>query len=203
MKVLILAGGKGTRLSPLTDHRPKILTKIHGHPVLYWLLKIYQGHDIILSLGHMHKMVLRWCYDNDADIRFVVEKESLGTSGAIKHAAKFLTGDGMFCVVNGDTLHDMNLDDILETINYLDNLDVQAVRVIAQNKLTGILDCSGVYFLQTKHVKLMKKGKNIDEVIADIGRSEFCFRDNSFLDIGSHEGLRYAKTSSLFLKGKK
>ena len=50
MRILILAGGKGKRLKPLTDYVPKVMVSVHGKPFLHYMLEQYKKHDIVISL---------------------------------------------------------------------------------------------------------------------------------------------------------
>jgi NDP-sugar pyrophosphorylase family protein len=188
MKILMLAGGKGTRLAPLTHHHPKVLASVHGKPILHWLLKLYAEHEVILSLGYMSDTVIAWCAENNVNVKCVVEDHPLGTAGAVLYASDYLIGDRTFCVVNGDTWHDISLTA---------GRNVFAARVYAQNLLTEQMDCAGIYMLDRQCLKHLRMGKSIDDSLDSL-LALSCHYDSHYLDMGSHDGLRYAKTSSLF-----
>lgn len=121
MKVIILCGGFGSRLSSIISDRPKPLVPIAGKPflehVVEWLAK-YKHRDIIFSL-HYKANLIREFIGNGSKFNikatFCVEKEPLGTGGAIQFASnKLKSNDKQVLVVNGDTLFDINLDNLLD-----------------------------------------------------------------------------------------
>lgn len=119
MKALILAGGLGTRLQPVVADRPKPMAQANGKPFLEyqieWLRR--QGlREIVLCVGHLAGHIRdyfgagqRW----DVRIRYAVETELLGTAGAIKNAEPFV--EDTFCVLNGDSFLDADLQAIIES----------------------------------------------------------------------------------------
>ena len=114
MQALVLAGGAGTRLRPLTYTTPKPVMPLAGRPFLSFMLDWVHGHgvdEVILSCGFMSqgvKRVLGDIYDG-MRVRYVIEREPLGTAGAVRlaHAAGVL--DERLFVLNGDVLTDMDL----------------------------------------------------------------------------------------------
>jgi NDP-sugar pyrophosphorylase family protein len=93
MKAMILSGGRGKRLRPLTDTIPKPLIQINGIPIIVWsinYLKKFGITDIILCTGYRSKQIEEYLNKKNnlnCKIDYSVEKEALGTGGAIK---KFL-----------------------------------------------------------------------------------------------------------------
>lgn len=108
MQVVILAGGKGTRLRPLTDERPKALVPVCGKPFLQHQLRwaADQGlRDVVLCVGHLADQI-EACAGDGASfgvrLTYVHERGGLlGTAGALKHAEALLQEE--FCVLNGDS----------------------------------------------------------------------------------------------------
>ncbi|NGZ88029.1 HAD-IIIA family hydrolase [Duganella aceris] len=113
-QVVILVGGRGTRLGNLTDENPKPLLPVGDRPFLSYLLDtiIRQGFDkIVLLAGYRSAQIADFvaAYDaHGADIRIVTETEPLGTGGALYNALDQL--DQQFILMNGDTLFDINLN---------------------------------------------------------------------------------------------
>lgn len=108
MQAVILAGGPGTRLRPLTQHMPKVMVPINGAPFLLHLLKLLKSQgvkNIILCTGYLGKQVKDFLGDGKnlgLTIRYSEEKEKLlGTGGALKQAQSWL--NSYFLVLNGDT----------------------------------------------------------------------------------------------------
>lgn len=118
MKAILLAGGKGTRLRPLTLHTPKPIVPIFSRPFLHYQLdllrQIPEITEVILSLNYQPRRIEE-VFGNGADlginIRYLVEPSPLGTGGAIKFAEPHL--DGPVIVFNGDVLTQIDLSAVL------------------------------------------------------------------------------------------
>src|ERR1035441_1656638 len=114
MKAIILVGGQGTRMRPLTDHLPKNIVPLCGTPFLTYqfeYLKKAGIKEIVLSLGFRPGDIRKVYGDGrklKVKIHYVVEKEPLGTAGAIKNAEKYVKGSSIV-VLNGDILTDIPL----------------------------------------------------------------------------------------------
>jgi NDP-sugar pyrophosphorylase family protein len=114
MKAVLLAGGLGTRLRPLTLNTPKSIVPIFDRPFLHYqidlLRHVPEVDEIILSLNYQPDRIERIMGDGSAAgvrLRYLVEPEPLGTAGAIKFAEPYL--DGSVIVFNGDVLTDIDL----------------------------------------------------------------------------------------------
>jgi len=114
MKAIILVGGQGTRLRPLTDHVPKNVVPLCNAPFLTYQidqLKKAGVRDIVFSVGYKPQAIRRIYGDGrrlGVRIRYAVESKPLGTAGAIKNAERFVAGHPVF-VMNGDILSDLDL----------------------------------------------------------------------------------------------
>jgi mannose-1-phosphate guanylyltransferase len=113
LQALILAGGEGTRLRPLTLTIPKPVVPLVGRPFISYMLEWLSSHgidDVILSCGFMADGVRDVLGDGSAlgiRLRYVDEPEPLGTGGALKYAEGLL--DERFFMLNGDVLADFDL----------------------------------------------------------------------------------------------
>jgi len=118
MQALILAGGEGTRLRPLTSTVPKPVVPLVDRAFISYMLEWLRGHgidDIIMSCGFMASGVRNVLGDGSAlgiKLRYVEEPQPMGTGGAIKFAESLL--DERFFVLNGDVLTDIDLTTELE-----------------------------------------------------------------------------------------
>lgn len=108
MQAVILAGGLGTRLRPLTEEIPKVMVSVNGKPFLLYLLKLLRSQgisDVVLCIGYRAQQVKDYFGNGESlevNIRYSEEKEKLlGTAGALKQAQSLL-GD-YFLAINGDT----------------------------------------------------------------------------------------------------
>ena len=112
-KAVLLVGGRGTRLKPLTDHTPKGMLKVHdmtiiGH--LFELLKKYGIRDVVLSTGYLKNKIRDYFQDGSKfgmNIEYIEEDTPLGTAGPLKLAKKYLKDS--FIVSNGDELKNINI----------------------------------------------------------------------------------------------
>jgi mannose-1-phosphate guanylyltransferase len=117
MQALILAGGKGTRLRPLTMHTPKPIVPIANQPFLLYqleLLKRADVRDVILSLSYQPQKIEDKIGDGtDFNVRvsYAVEASPLGTAGAYRNAASLISETTV--VFNGDVLTDIDMNEVI------------------------------------------------------------------------------------------
>jgi mannose-1-phosphate guanylyltransferase len=113
MQALILAGGEGTRLRPLTSTVPKPVVPLANRPFISFMIEWLRRHgvdDVILSCGFMADGVRAVLGDGEAlgiRLRYVEEPRPLGTGGALRYAGDLL--DERFLMLNGDVLADFDL----------------------------------------------------------------------------------------------
>src|SRR3954447_9438849 len=113
MQAVILVGGEGTRLRPLTSTVPKPVVPLVDRPFIVYMLEWLKRHgidDVILSCGFLATSVRNVLGDGEQlgiRLRFVEEPEPRGTAGALKYAESFL--DERFLMLNGDVLTDIDL----------------------------------------------------------------------------------------------
>jgi NDP-sugar pyrophosphorylase family protein len=118
MQAFILAGGKGTRLRPLTMHTPKPIVPIANRPFLLYqleLLKRADVRDVILSLSYQPQKIedrLGDGTDYNVRISYTVEASPLGTAGAYRNAAGLINKTTV--VLNGDVLTDIDLNEVIQ-----------------------------------------------------------------------------------------
>jgi NDP-sugar pyrophosphorylase family protein len=116
VKAIILVGGEGTRLRPLTLHRLKGTVPMAGRPFLEYqfeFLRRYGVRDVTLSICHMPELVKK-TFGNGRryglNLHYAVEQKPLGTAGAIKNAERYIAGKEPVVIMNGDILTDLNLE---------------------------------------------------------------------------------------------
>jgi len=121
-QALILAGGLGERLRPLTETIPKPMVEINGKPLLEHILdhlKKYGIRKIILCIGYLGNKIEEYFGDGrkfELDIKYSYEKELLGTAGAIKNAEHLIETEN-FIVLNGDSYTLIDIDALLKSHN--------------------------------------------------------------------------------------
>ncbi len=117
LKAVILVGGTGTRLQPLTDDKPKSMLPVLNRPFMEYTiayLKQFGIEDIILTMNYLPDSIQDYFGDGHrfgVRLKYCLEKEPMGTAGAVKNAEAHL--DSTFVALNGDVFTDMDLADML------------------------------------------------------------------------------------------
>ena len=118
MKAVVMAGGEGSRLRPLTIGRPKPMVPLVDKPVLGHILDLIRYHgitEVVITLQYMPSVIQDFYGDGSSlglDITYVVEEMPLGTAGGVKNAAAHL--NDTFLVISGDALTDFDLQAAVE-----------------------------------------------------------------------------------------
>lgn len=144
MKAVIIAGGLGKRLRPLTEDRPKPLVEVAGRPIIEWQIEWLKRHGvssfIVLAGYHREKLMEFLGSGSKFGVRvaYVVEDEPLGTGGAIKNAESVI-GMETFIAVNGDVVTNIP---VRELVNYLDSSQsaVAAIALVPLRSPYGIVE---------------------------------------------------------------
>ncbi len=145
MQALILAGGEGTRLRPLTSTIAKPVVPLAGRPFLSYMLDWLRGHGVdraILSCGFLAESVrdvLRDGTDYGVRLSYLEEPRPLGTGGAVKFAQRLL--DERFLVLNGDVLTDIDLTAQLEAHGRTGAMLTLALHSVEDTSAYGLVRC--------------------------------------------------------------
>lgn len=158
-KAFILAGGKGERLKPLTDNLPKILLEVKGKPILQWNIELcrqFGVQEIILGVGYLHEQIREFFGSGEkfgVKLFYSIEKEFLGTAGALKEAEHFFEKEKKFIMMNGDEVKDIdynainklfeqkNADGVLSLTTISDVSQFGSVK-LKENQITAFLEKS-------------------------------------------------------------
>src|ERR1051326_6512110 len=120
MMAVILVGGLGTRLRPLTSSVPKPLLCVGERPILEIIierLKRYGIDALVLATGYQAEAVRALCGDGSrfgVTIRYVHEEKPLGTAGPLSLARTLLSGEELFLVMNGDIITDLDFSSFVD-----------------------------------------------------------------------------------------
>jgi len=146
LQALILAGGEGTRLRPLTSTIPKPVVPLVGRPFIVYMLDWLHGHgvdDVILGCGFMAdavRQVLGDGSDLGIRLRYLEEPRPLGTGGALKFAEDLL--EQRFFMLNGDVLADMDLTAQLEQHERTGARATLALYPVDDPSAYGLVNCN-------------------------------------------------------------
>lgn len=114
MQAVILVGGQGTRLRPLTLGTPKPMVPLANKPFVAYVLEHLKDNgidDIVFSMGYLPDGIMEYFGDGSGcgmNVTYVIEDHPLGTAGAVKNVEEHIT-DGDFLVLNGDILTDLDI----------------------------------------------------------------------------------------------
>jgi mannose-1-phosphate guanylyltransferase len=114
IKAVIMAGGKGTRIRPLTTIRPKPMVPVVNRPLIDYVIETIKNsgyNEIILTLNYFQSHIKTHLKHNDMNIKYLVEKRPMGTAGGVMKALKYI--DDTFFVLSGDVLIDLDLNKLL------------------------------------------------------------------------------------------
>lgn len=182
MKAIILAGGRGKRLRPITDYVPKSLVPINNTPIIEWqikYLKKYGVKEIIICTGYKAEMIenfLAMKNNFGIKIKFSIEKTPLGTGGAIKQAGLSIK-DKSFFVLNGDTITDINLNQLAKKQNSIASIELKTkfgtietkddkvTKFNEKKEIANLWMNAGIYHLQKEILKDLPNKGDIEKTV--------------------------------------
>lgn len=169
MKVVLLAGGFGTRISEESQYRPKPMIEIGGMPILWHIMKEYSyygHHEFIICAGYKQEYIKEWfanyfIHNSDITFDYTNGKEELTlhhtniepwkvtvvdtgyntmTGGRIKRVRKYLNGEPFF-MTYGDGVCDVDINKLLEF--HLSHGKIATLTAVKQDQSKGVLDIGG------------------------------------------------------------
>ena len=118
MKAVVMAGGEGTRLRPLTSNQPKPMVPVVGKPCMEHIVELLLTHgmeDVIVTVAFLPQAIRSYFGDGESlgvHLEYSVEESPLGTAGSVRLASGKL--DDTFVVISGDALTDVNLEKVVD-----------------------------------------------------------------------------------------
>ena len=191
MKAVVLAGGEGSRLRPLTLGRPKPMTPLFGKPVLGHILELLKRHgitEIAVTLRYLPAAVTDYFGDGTeygVRLTYFVEETPMGTAGGVRRCMDFL-GEEDFLVVSGDAVCDLNLTELaarhqsrraavsLALCRREEPLEYGLVRTADDGRVLGFVEKpgwsqvdtemvnTGIYVLSRKAMDAVPEGREYD-----------------------------------------
>jgi mannose-1-phosphate guanylyltransferase/phosphomannomutase len=166
MKAVVMAGGEGSRLRPLTVTRPKPMVPITGRPVMEHILNLLKAHgitDVVVTVQYMASAIEDYFGDGSQfgmHIAYSREEVPLGTAGSVKNAEHLLTEP--FLVISGDALTDFNLSDIIKF-----HRDHQALATLTLAHVANPLEYGVIITDESGHIRQFLEKPSWGEVFSD------------------------------------
>jgi dTDP-glucose pyrophosphorylase len=222
--ILIMAGGKGTRLRPQTENCPKPMLEVGGKPILEYIIeraKIDGFQNFVISLHYLGHMIEDHFGDGrryGVNIKYVKEESPLGTAGCLS----LLSENPLLplIVINGDVLTDINYNDFLDFHNRQSAAATMAVRQYEIQNQFGVVKINGVeierfeekpiyrsyvnagiYALKPECINYLEYNKHCDmptlfeRIKKNYGRTIVYPMHEPWLDVGRPSDLDLARTS--------
>ncbi len=167
MKAIILAGGKATRLRPLSCNTTKAVVPVLNHPFLEHLIGYLKKHniiDVILTLSYLPEQTESYFGDGGkfgVEITYLMEDLPLGSAGAVKNAEEFL--DSSFIVLNGDIFADLDLTAMLSLHHDRNAIATLALTPVDNPTIYGVVETDS-----QGRVKHFKEKPSWDEVTTNM-----------------------------------
>ena len=222
MKAVILAGGLGTRLRPLTNNNPKPMLPIGRKPILEHLIDWTKKNgikSIVLCVSYLRETIEDHFGDGERfgiKIEYAVSKKQLATAGQLKTAEKFIEGD--FVCMYGDSIFNFNLKNMIKQHSTKKALITMSLNEYKTNLPYGVIKTSrsgrvtswdekpeikanvnmGCYIMNSKVFNLIPKNKpyGMDEVIKKAMKRKDIVNSfitkKGFSDIGNKESYKKA-----------
>jgi NDP-sugar pyrophosphorylase family protein len=197
-QAVILAGGKGQRLRPMTDDRPKCMVEVAGIPIIEWQLRWLEANgitDVVVSIGYKADTLVRFLSRSSTPlaVTFAYEDEPLGRGGGLRYAARSLSHHGdPFLAMNGDVITDLEVAPMWERhqragaaatlavvphrttwgVVYIDSDEETHVVAFEQSPVLPYWINAGVYIMEWPvTARLPVKGDHEDTTLPDLARN--------------------------------
>ena len=182
MEAILLVGGSGKRLRPITDYIPKPLIPLDNIPILEWQIKYLKNNGIdkiIICTGYKAKMIENFLVMKNnfgIEIKFSKEKVPLGTGGAIKKAGALIKNES-FIVLNGDIITDMKISKLMQKPNSIASVELKTkfgimeienekiIQFREKEEISGVWMNAGMYHLPKESLKDLPEKGDIEKTL--------------------------------------
>ena len=196
MKAVVMAGGAGTRLRPLTINRPKPMVPMVNKPVIAHILELIKRHgitDVVITLQYMAESIQDYFGDGQShgmNIQYSIEQTPLGTAGSVKQAQPLL--DDTFIVISGDAVTDIDLSAVIEY-----HRSRQALATLTLYRVSNPLEYGVVIIDENGRVQRFQEKPSWGEVISDTVNTGIYVLEPQVLDYFEPE-ISYDFSKNLF-----
>jgi len=178
VKALILSGGVGKRLKPITDYVPKPLVPLNNVPIIEWQIRYFKKfgiNEFVICSGYKSDQIINYLKPKKIGVKidYSIEKTPLGTGGAIKNARNFLEDENFF-VVNGDVITNLDPRKLKENPNSIAviplrtsfgivNLNRDKVKKFEEKpEISNYWMNAGIYYLSKEIFRYLPKKGNVE-----------------------------------------
>ncbi len=197
MQAIIVAGGRGVRLRPITDHIPKPMVEVAGKPILEHTINLLKNNgvtDLILALCYLPEVIVNYFGDGKkfgVNIHYTYEDSNcpLGTAGAIRASREYINDD--FIVTYADILRKLNINDMIKQ-----HKTINPIATINAYKRYGKDAKSMIIFDSKNMVTSFKERPKVEDIVGDFvwsNGSFYIFNKNIFDYFGSSNPVDFGK----------
>ena len=196
MKAVVMAGGAGSRLRPLTINHPKPMVPMVNKPVIGHILDLLKRHgitDVVVTLQYMAEDIQDYFGDGQSlgmNITYSVEETPLGTAGSVKQAQQYL--DETFIVISGDAVTDIDLSAVIAF-----HKAKQALATITLYRVSEPLEYGVVITDDSGRIQRFLEKPSWGEVISDTVNTGIYVLEPQILD-NFEPGIPYDFSKDLF-----
>lgn len=179
---VVMAGGEGTRLRPLTTSLPKPLLPVLNRPMLQHVLRLLQRHgvtDAVITVQFLASLVRSYTGDGSElgmNLMYSSEEAPLGTAGSVKNAERALR-DGTFLVISGDAVTDMDLTALIEHHRH-----ERALVTVGLARVEDPVEYGGVLMDEGGRVRRMVEKPSWGRVVSDLVNTGIYVMEPAVLD---------------------
>ena len=198
MKAVVMAGGEGTRLRPLTSNQPKPMVPIVNKPCMEHIIELLKKNginDIIVTLAFLPQSIRGYFGDGSSmgvSIEYSVEESPLGTAGSVRNAFEHL--DETFIVISGDALTDFDLNEVIDFHKSKDSMITLALKSVENPLEFGV-----VIVDEDNHIKQFLEKPSWGQVFSDYVNTGIYVLEPEIFDY-IPENTKYDFSQELFPK---
>jgi mannose-1-phosphate guanylyltransferase/phosphomannomutase len=189
MRAVVMAGGQGTRLRPLTSNQPKPMLPVVGQPMMQHILRLARQHGIteVVATVHFLASVIRNYFGDGSDLGislvYVTEEEPRGTAGSVRNAAPLLEDDERVLVLSGDAVTDVDLTALIRH-----HEDTGAAVTVALKRVADPLEFGIVIVNEEGRVERFLEKPGWGEIFSDTINTGIYVIEREVVDLIPDEG---------------